>query len=348
MKRAASGQAMASQQLFRHNANRSNGRWMGALLLLVWLLAGCGSLGEVQQSLLAQATLTPTPIPTPTATVTPTATPPPTPTLPPIPLSVAVAPSSPAQGQTLLIRVQLGRAAQLSGDFDGQPLTFAYLSPTDAWALVGVPPWSALGERRLVLEAVAADGQRAHYQSALPVQETTFAVQAINVPPEQDSLLLTGLRPAEDEYLASVLREVSPEPLWDGPFGIPAQGIRTSPYGARRSYQGGPLTGYHGGLDWAAPEGTPIYATAPGVVVLAESLVVRGNVVVLDHGLGVHTLYFHLSALAVTPGQRVAQGDFLGAMGTTGLSTGSHLHWEVRIGEIFVNPDEWLAQDFRP
>lgn len=300
------------------------------------------------QAFLAPATLTPPPRPSPTATATPQPTPQPTPTRLPIPLSVAVAPSSPAQGQTLLVRVQLGRAAQLSGDFDGQPLTFAYLSPTDAWALVGVPPWSALGERRLVLEAVAADGERAHHQVALLVQETIFEVQAINVPPEQGDLLLTGLRPAEDEYLASVLRQVSPEPLWDGPFGIPAQGIRTSPYGARRSYQGGPLTGYHGGLDWAAPEGTPLYAAAPGVVVVAEPLVVRGNVVVLDHGLGVHTLYFHLSELAVTPGQQVAQGERLGAVGTTGLSTGSHLHWEVRIGEIFVNPDEWLAQDFRP
>ena len=164
----------------------------------------------------------------------------------------------------------------------------------------------------------------------------------------QAELLATGLRPAEDRYLRAVLENFTPEVLWSGPFLLPAEGFRTSPFGARRSYQGGPATGYHGGIDLAAPEGTAIYAAAAGVVVMAEPVFVRGNLVILDHGAGVHTLYFHLSQLNVTVGQRVTSGELLGLMGTIGLSTGSHLHWEVRIGDLFVDPDEWLTQEFRP
>ncbi|MGH7962169.1 MAG: M23 family metallopeptidase, partial [Candidatus Binatia bacterium] len=284
--------------------------------------------------------VTATAMPTPTATTTPTPLPP--------AVSVAVEPESPAQGQTVVVRVTLDRAGRVSGAFDGQPLTFLYGSATEAWALVGVPPWNATGERLLLLEVVAPDGQRARVTRALPVRATNFALQNIDMPVEQAFFLSAGLRPAEDAYLAPILNQVSPEPLWDGPFGIPADGVRTSPYGARRSYQGGSTASYHGGIDFAAPEGTPVLAPANGIVVLAEPLYVRGNLVILDHGAGVHTLYYHLSQVDVAEGQTVFRGDLLGLMGSTGLSTGSHLHWEVRIGEVYVAPDEWLARDFRP
>ncbi|MBA3532526.1 MAG: M23 family metallopeptidase, partial [Ardenticatenales bacterium] len=94
-------------------------------------------------------------------------------------------------------------------------------------------------------------------------------------------------------------------------------------------------------------EGTSIYAPAVGTVVMAEPLFVRGNAIILDHGAGVYTLYFHLAQIDVAPGQQVAQGEQIALMGTTGLSTGSHLHWEVRVGEVFVDPSEWFAQEFR-
>ncbi len=295
------------------------------------------------------ATPLPTVTPTPTSTITPTPTPTPLPTATQVPVSleVAIQPELPLQGQTMTIKVQLDRAAMVSGDFDGQSLTFVYNSPTEAWALVGVPVWSAVGERPLVLDAISPDGQRTPLSRQVLVQEGSFITQSINLPDTQNFLLSDGLRPAEDRYMSDVLRQVSPQPLWNASFAIPAEGYRTSPFGAHRIYQGGEATGYHGGIDMAAAEGTTIMAPEAGVVVLAEPLFVRGNVVILDHGVGVHTLYFHLSSLQVTVGQSVARGDILGLMGTTGLSTGSHLHWEVRIGEIFVDPDEWIAQDFR-
>lgn len=327
--------------------------WSLALLTVMMLLVGCAS-DNALSLLFATSTATPThtasptatPTQTPTATLTPTPTPTPTPL--PVTIAVAVAPESPAQGQTIQIRVTLDRAATLYGDWDGQPITFLYNSPTEAWAVMPVPPWNAIGERYLLVEAVAPEGQRSYLQLPITVIETPFEVQYIDVPAEQADLLATGLRPAEDRYLRGVLDTFTPDVYWNGTFLLPAEGIRTSPFGARRSYQGGPPTGYHGGIDVAAPEGTAIYAAAAGVVVLAEPVFVRGNLVIIDHGVGVHSLYFHLSQLNVTVGQRVTAGELIGLMGTTGLSTGSHLHWEVRIGDSFVDPDEWLTQEFHP
>ncbi len=323
------------------------------MLLIVVGISGCSGGNAVTLHFATPTpTLTPTPSPTATATAspTPTATPTALPTATPLPvaLSVVVEPATPAQGQTMTIRVTLDRAATLTGDWDGQPVTFLYPSATSAWAVVPVPVWNVVGDRTLFIEAIAPEGQRSLSQTTVSVLETPFEVQYIDVPAEQADLLATGLRPAEDRYLRDVLQTFTPDIKWQGTFALPADGYRTSPFGARRSYQGGPPTGYHGGIDMAAAEGTAVYAPADGVVVFAEPVYVRGNMVIVDHGAGVHTLYFHLSQIDVQVGQTVNSGEVLGLMGTTGLSTGSHLHWEVRIGDMFVDPDEWITREFHP
>jgi len=119
----------------------------------------------------------------------------------------------------------------------------------------------------------------------------------------------------------------------------------TSPFGERRSYNGGPVSSYHDGVDFGAPEGTPVYAPAAGIVVLAEPLTVRGYAVIIDHGLGIFTGYWHLSDILVEAGQQVKKGDLIAAVGNTGLSTGSHLHWELRVGGIAVDPLQWVEQE---
>jgi murein DD-endopeptidase MepM/ murein hydrolase activator NlpD len=115
----------------------------------------------------------------------------------------------------------------------------------------------------------------------------------------------------------------------------------TSPFGTRRSYNDGPVSGFHGGTDFGAGTGTPIYAPAAGRVVLAEELIVRGNAVLIDHGIGVFSGYWHQSELAVREGQTVQPGDLIGYVGDTGLVTGAHLHWEMRVGGFAVDPIQW-------
>lgn len=122
-----------------------------------------------------------------------------------------------------------------------------------------------------------------------------------------------------------------------GPFRKPLEGRLTSAFGTRRQY-GTLFTSYHEGLDFAAPPGTPVRAVAEGVVVLSERLRVRGEAVVLAHGMGLCTGYWHLSERRVRVGERVRAGEVVGLLGNTGLSTGPHLHLEVRLRGVPVDP----------
>jgi murein DD-endopeptidase MepM/ murein hydrolase activator NlpD len=114
-------------------------------------------------------------------------------------------------------------------------------------------------------------------------------------------------------------------------------GNRSDPFTGRRAR--------HNGIDIPGPVGTPIYATADGTVGRAQRLGGYGNYVEINHGNEIQTRYGHLSAIAVTPGQRIRRGEILGYMGSTGRSTGSHLHYEVRIAGAPVNPIPFVAED---
>lgn len=126
-----------------------------------------------------------------------------------------------------------------------------------------------------------------------------------------------------------------------GRFIVPASGRRSSGFGMRRHPVLG-ATRMHNGIDIAAPTGTAIRASASGTVVTATSMRGYGNTVVIDHGGGFSTLYGHCSRLFVRAGQRVNQGDRIAAVGSTGLSTGPHLHFEIRINGRPVNPASYL------
>lgn len=151
----------------------------------------------------------------------------------------------------------------------------------------------------------------------------------------------------ERERLFAIWTQITPEPLWQGPFQLPLQSFLeiSATYGGRRSYNGGPYRTYHEGVDFAAYGGTPVYAPAAGRVVLAERLYVRGGAVILDHGLGLYSGYYHMSNVLATPGQTVEPGQLIGEVGTTGLSTGNHLHWDFLVNGVWVDATAWLDQN---
>ena len=111
----------------------------------------------------------------------------------------------------------------------------------------------------------------------------------------------------------------------------------TSPYGNRRVFNG-QLRSYHGGLDMRAYEGTPIYAAQSGVVKLAQNLFYSGNHVLVEHGMGIHTSYSHMSRLHVKTGDQVTRGQLVGLSGSTGRVTAAHLHWTVNVNGVGVSP----------
>ena len=147
----------------------------------------------------------------------------------------------------------------------------------------------------------------------------------------------------EEALRASIFSGYTTQRLWEGSFQAPSSAPISSTYGIARSYNNGPVTSYHRGTDFAGPEGDPVYAAAAGRVVFVDYLQVRGNTVIIDHGVGVFTAYNHLSGSSVTEGEMVAVGQQVGQLGRTGLVTGPHLHWEVIVRGVEVDGELWLA-----
>lgn len=126
-------------------------------------------------------------------------------------------------------------------------------------------------------------------------------------------------------------------------FQRPGIGPITGVYGSARLFDGQERT-WHKGLDYAAPTGTPVVAPAPGVVRLARSTFMSGNLVMLDHGANLSSVYSHLDTMAVKVGQVVRKGERLGTVGTTGRSSGPHLHWGLYVGSVAIDPQLWVAK----
>ncbi|MBC7251290.1 MAG: LysM peptidoglycan-binding domain-containing protein [Anaerolineae bacterium] len=266
--------------------------------------------------------------------------------LPPPFHTLQITPQPVAQGQTLVIKVHTLRPAEVSGTFAGQTLSFARQQENVYWALVGVNALANPGPYELSLSASDAVGSVATATERVTVVAGEFEVQYIYLSPEVSVLLDPELVRDERLLVAEVMGRFTPSPAWTGLFRVPLQGEIniTSPFGGRRSYNDGPIASYHGGIDFGADEGTPVYAAATGRVALAEPLQVRGKAVILDHGMGVYTGYWHLSGIAVQAGQTVLAGDLIGYVGSTGLSTAPHLHWELRVNNVQVDPWQWTQQ----
>ena len=176
-----------------------------------------------------------------------------------------------------------------------------------------------------------------------------FATQNLVLPAGKERLLDPALEQAENAFLAPIFSHFTPQQRWQGRFIYPVNGfVLTTGFGERRVFVGRAGFSWHGGLDLAVPEGTPIQAGNDGVVTLAQHMTVRGNMTILDHGMGVCSGYLHQSRFAVEAGQAVYKGDIIGFVGSTGLSTGPHLHWEVRVQNVHVDPAQWTRERFVP
>ena len=259
------------------------------------------------------------------------------------------------QGQTLAIKVQTTGPVNLAGSFTSTGLStsndrsLAFVEENDQyWALVGIGAIAQAGPYLLRLTATDGTGKTARASELVQVVAGDFATEQIVLSSETSQLLDPALIRAENERLSQVFGTFSHQRFWDGLFRVPLQGpLRvTSAFGTRRSYSGGPPTSYHGGIDYGAEAGTPVLAAGRGRVSLAEELTVRGKAVIIDHGLGVYSSYSPPSGITVQAEQKVERGDPIGQVGSTGLSTGPHLHWEIRVGSVYVDPLQWTRQVF--
>lgn len=186
------------------------------------------------------------------------------------------------------------------------------------------------------------------WQERIPVEiiDNGKGVSRITLSDDKAGLTATA---KELKTVGSGLRTLSYTKLWHGKFDYPSKAARSSPFGTKRSYNGGPISSYHKGLDFAGAKGSPVYAPADGRVAAmgkeVEGFVVHGNTVILDHGHALTSIYMHLSKIDVVDGQQVHKGDKIGEVGHTGISTGPHLHWGTYLYGTSVEPEKFVREE---
>lgn len=191
------------------------------------------------------------------------------------------------------------------------------------------------------MKIVTPDGGSGIHWSTLPlkVEKVDFGIQKLSLPPAMVDLDKKALERVHKEarQLRSLFEVFREERLWRGAFIRPVEGELSSAFGLRRIINGKRQTP-HTGVDFRAEEGTPVWASNSGMVVLVDDLFFSGKSVILDHGWGFYSMYFHLSEALVKEGERVEKGAMLGRVGSTGRSTGPHLHWGIRLNGTRVDP----------
>jgi murein DD-endopeptidase MepM/ murein hydrolase activator NlpD len=252
------------------------------------------------------------------------------------------------QGRTSQIQIDGVPGASIQGSMMDHSLNF-FPDPANRYiALQGVHAMAEPGLYTLVITGTLPGGSGFNFTQDVLVSAGDFLYDIpLNVDPATLDPATTG---PENEIWNNLSSQVSLEKLWQGVFSLPVEPVfavcYASRFGSRRSYNGSDYSYYHTGLDYCGQVGDPIYAAAPGVVVFAGPLTVRGNATMIDHGLGVFTGYMHQSDLLVKVGDRVEQGQLIGRVGNTGRVEGPHLHFEVLVGGVPVNPLDWLTQEF--
>jgi murein DD-endopeptidase MepM/ murein hydrolase activator NlpD len=174
------------------------------------------------------------------------------------------------------------------------------------------------------------------------LSDRAFSTQYITLSPSQSDLGTDY----EFDRVDAFKQIVSPEKHWSGSFLRPSQGRVSSAYGVRRYYNGVFAQNYyHRGIDYAAPTGSPVIAPAAGRIALvgrvSEGFEIHGNTVGLDHGQGVESIFIHLNSISVREGDFVQAGQVIGTIGSTGASTGPHLHWGLYVNGVAVDPSPW-------
>jgi murein DD-endopeptidase MepM/ murein hydrolase activator NlpD len=257
------------------------------------------------------------------------------------------------QGGTSVIRIQTLPGVRLSGTLIDMPLNFFPLEDGTQVALQGVHAMLEPGAYPLQLRADLPDGSVQSFEQYVLVTSGFYPDDPILlVEPETINPQVTE---TEFNKILELVHPVTSERMWQTRFTTPAAlfpdpNCYTSRYGNRRTYLGSGTDeryySFHSGLDWCGGKGLPVVAPAAGVVVMAENLPVRGNAILIDHGWGIYTGYWHLDQMQVSLGQRVSPSQQIGTVGATGRVTGAHLHWEVWVNGIQANPFPWLQQVF--
>lgn len=233
------------------------------------------------------------------------------------------------------LRVQVGDREIPAAPPDGR---------TRVAVLIGIDLEQPLGPVVVRAEALDREGHPMIAQSALRVLDAHYPLQRLSVPRhfvELDAATLQRVN-REKALLDRLWETLTLERSWRDPFRVPLNEAGPAfGFGLRRIINGEPRSP-HTGADFAASPGTPVLAANAGVVALVGDHFFAGRSVILNHGLGLFTMYFHLQEILVEAGQRVERGQVIARVGSSGRTTGPHLHWGVRLHGARIDPQELL------
>ncbi len=265
-------------------------------------------------------------------------------------IKVSVAPVPIKQGGTAVITVQTAAGVTLGGKLVDQPLHFFPMDDGEQVALQGINAMLDPGPYPLRLEATLPDGSKQSFEQMIVVQSGYYPEDPVlSVEP---ATIDPAVNDPENAKLLALTAPATPQKYWQGAFKNPSvfPDCFTSQFGDRRTYIG---TGtnetfysYHSGLDFCGGSGLAISAAADGVVIFTGLLTVHGNTTIIDNGWGVYSEYCHQSEIDVQVGQHVKAGDKIGNVGATGRVTGAHLHFEIWVNGIEVQPMDWLENKY--
>jgi hypothetical protein len=263
--------------------------------------------------------------------------------------TVTVTPALVVAGSPEVIRVTVPKDARVEGDWDGHALLFFPGRAADTWyALAGVDVEAAPGPATVASTIRVAIHRQGHdntdeVRETIAIHPAHYRTTSLTVAPkfvEPDPEAMKRIA-AESEIKKKAYARTADKPLWTGDFAATVAAKPTDSFGTRRMLNG-KLAAVHKGMDFRAASGTAVHAGNAGIVVLAKPLYYEGNCVIVDHGLGLMSLYMHFSRIDVKPGQQVVKGQRLGLSGATGRVTGPHLHWAIRWQGAMLDPAKML------
>jgi len=258
-------------------------------------------------------------------------------------LSIAVSTSAPAMGDPVAVEVVAnGAVDNLVLRWKRAAWPMREIAPGRYEGLIGVDLDDPAGPAAVTAEGFL-DGARVRAEAEVTISPRKFAVQELTLPKgmaEFDNATLVRIG-AEAAELSRRFSRVTP-PRWRTPFLPPVEEYRPANFGARRVINGHPRMP-HSAVDITLPAGTPVRAIADGRVAFAGDQFFGGRSVVIDHGGGVFSVYYHLKEFSVAEGRKISRGDRIGSVGSTGRATGPHLHFGVRVPGGRIDPTRLFA-----
>ena len=262
--------------------------------------------------------------------------------------SVEINPLRVLQGQTLTVKIKHSGFDAISGTIGEWDLHFNNPQAQESVALQGIHAMAEPGLYELQIKWMDKSNAEVWFDFGQPLRVASgeyWFDPVLYVPPETIEPRYTQ---PENELITSIVTQISDQRYWDGLFKFPSLNTASFPsyFGSRRNYNDTGYTTYHSGLDMFGGIGTPITAPASGKVLFAGALDVRGNVTFIDHGWGIVSGFLHQSEIHVSEGDVVEVGEVIGLVGNSGRVTGPHLHWEIWVGGVPVDPLEWTSSIF--